>query len=143
MEKWGRIKDYEGFYEISDLGRVRTTERRVNTWNAYKTLKSIVLKNQKGKFYLQVGLNKRNVHKTKLIHRLVASAFVDNPENKPEVNHKDGNKHNNHASNLEWMTSKENHIHSFKVLGRKGTKSMLGKFGKYHNRHKDYKCITN
>lgn len=70
---------------------------------------------KRGKGYLCVELDKT----PKAVHRLIAFAFIPNPENKPQINHKDGNKLNNSVDNLEWMTNKENSNHSFKVLGRK------------------------
>ena len=93
MEIWKEIKDYEGLYWISNLGRVKSKR---------KTLQSI-----DGK-YLKVGLSKNGIQKTKHIHRLVAETFIPNPYNKLQVNHKDENKKNNNANNLEWVTQKEN-----------------------------------
>lgn len=78
--------------------------------------------------YLSVGLcNKGERVKTYLIHRLVCEAFIPNPHTKPQVNHKDGNKKNNHVSNLEWCTNSENGAHSFMFLGRiPASKGRLG-----------------
>lgn len=85
--------------------------------------------------YLQVALSARDKHgkivvRFKKIHRLVAMAFIPNPENYTDVNHKDGNKKNNHVSNLEWCTHSANVLHSFRVLGRvhiakRSTKAVL------------------
>lgn len=69
--------------------------------------------------YLRVGLYKdSNLHRGVMVHRLVAQNFIENPLNLPEVNHKDGDKHNNCVSNLEWVSRKENIIHSRRVLGK-------------------------
>ena len=99
-EVWKDIKGYEGLYQISNLGRVK----RVTTGR--------ILKGGKDKDgYLMVKLYKNNIRSNKKIHRLVAEAFIPNPENKPQVNHADENKTNNSLDNLEWMTAKENINH--------------------------------
>lgn len=99
-EIWKDIKDYEGLYQVSNLGRVK----RVKTDRILKPSKQI-------HGYLLVNLYKNNVSAKKRIHRLVAQAFISNSENKPQVNHIDENKTNNVVSNLEWVTSKENINH--------------------------------
>ena len=91
-------------YSVSNIGRVRTIERRVKNKQSTKLVPMRILKqhiNQKG--YPVVGLNiKNDTPRIKTVHRLVAKAFVPNSLNKPEVNHKDGNKQNNYYKNLEW-----------------------------------------
>lgn len=123
------IKDYEDLYLVSECGCV------------FGIVRSKFLLPQKGKHYLQVQLNKNGIGITKTIHRLVAQAFVPNPSNKPEVNHIDGNKLNNNAYNLEWVTSSENSIHAIRLGLQKPTTPHIGvKFGnssKYHNVLKD------
>lgn len=74
--------------------------------------------------YASVALYNNGFVKRLSIHRLVAEAFIPNPQNKPEVNHKDGNKINNKKQNLEWVTKSENAQHSVKVLGKKGPSSI-------------------
>ena len=92
-EIWKEIKGYEGLYWVSNIGRVKSKRK--------------ILKLIDGE-YLKVGLSKNGVQKTKAVHRLVAKAFVDNIDNKPMVNHKDENKHNNKYDNLMWCTNLEN-----------------------------------
>ena len=99
-EIWKDIKEYEGLYQVSNLGRVK----RVTTGRILKGRK-----NTTG--YLQIGLCKKGIRDSKLIHRLVTETFIPNPENKAEVNHIDENKTNNMISNLEWVTAKENSNH--------------------------------
>jgi hypothetical protein len=110
LEIWRDIKNYEGIYEVSNLGRIKSISRN-------GTIKeNRILKPNKVMGYSQVGLQKYGTRKYKKIHRLVAEAFIPNPENKKEVNHKDGNKTNNCVDNLEWVTTSENQLHSYYEL---------------------------
>lgn len=95
------ITGYEGYYKISACGEVYS--------NRYGFLKPLLVKNTG---YFQVSLNKRGIRKRVSIHRLVAIEFIHNLGNKPNINHKDGNKINNRVENLEWCTQKENIAHS-------------------------------
>jgi hypothetical protein len=103
-EVWKDIKGFDGKFQVSNLGRVRRVA-------------IVSPKILRGYFY--ADLNLKDIRKNSSIHRLVAKTFIPNPDNKPEVNHKDGDKFNNSVDNLEWMTRQENAIHSFRVLGRK------------------------
>lgn len=112
-EIWRDIKDYEGLYQISNLGRVRSLDRFIKQALQYRLLKGRVKpcnKNPNG--YLKINLCKNGNSKTFLVHRLVAQAFLPNPNNLPEVNHKDENKENNYVDNLEWCTSRYNNGYS-------------------------------
>lgn len=115
-EIWGPIIDYEDYYEISNLGRIKSLDRTVvytnrNRTQHYKSKLLTPSKNQDG--YFKVSLNKDGKLDVKIIHRLVALAFIPNPENKPQINHIDGNKLNNCVDNLEWNTNIENLNHSY------------------------------
>ena len=112
--KWEKVKsDHD--YIVSNTGRVRRTGSDRD--KAAKTKKK----------YEQVDLYKDGKRTSKAVHILVAEAFIPNPDNKPEVNHKDGNKHNNHVDNLEWVTHKENCEHAWKNGLAKPSRSMLGR----------------
>ena len=111
MENWKDIKGYEGFYYISDLGRVRSLERDVYSYRG--TLinhmeEKILVPNLNNNGYSCVKLCKNGKAKKEYIHRLVATAFIPNPENKPQINHKDEVKINNVVENLEWCSAQEN-----------------------------------
>lgn len=105
-EKWQDIFNYKGYYRISNFGNVKSLHR-----------KERILKYKKSKNgYCQVCLYKHHIRKMYTVHRLVATHFIDNPKNKSEVNHLDGNKLNNHMTNLEWATRLENQKHA-SILG--------------------------
>ena len=117
MEIWKDIKDYEGLYQVSNIGKVRSLDRVVQgKLGSLRTLKGKELSaTDNGKGYLKVALqtNGRSTRKIYKVHRLVAETFIPNPLNKPEVNHIDCDKTNNHVSNLEWSTSSENSSHAY------------------------------
>lgn len=111
MEEWRDICGYEGFYQVSNKGRVRSLDRICNGVHIRGIAKN-PSKNQDG--YLFVNLQRNGKKRMLLVHRLVAQAFVDNKQHKPEINHIDGDKTNNNAENLEWVTSYENIDHALK-----------------------------
>ena len=109
QEIWKPIKGYEGLYEVSNLGRVKSLNR-------YHHRHENILKNKITKDgYYETTLVKNGKSKFIRSHRLVALTFIDNPLNKTEVNHKDGNKLNNFVGNLEWVTSSENQLHAYRT----------------------------
>lgn len=118
---WKDIPGYESLYQVSDCGKVRRLGGIVNYKNGSKRfVRGRILKlasNTKG--YRFVELSKENIKKTFLIHRLVASVFIPNTGNKPEVNHKNGNPSDNHKGNLEWSTRTENELHKIHSLNNK------------------------
>ena len=117
IELWKDIQGYEGLYQISNLGNVKSLK-----WRRTNQTKNLCLK-EHNKGYLQVELVKDNVTKMHLVHRLVAQNFLENPNNYECVNHKDENKRNNTVQNLEWCTKAYNNQYSRKIHGfikRKG-----------------------
>lgn len=129
-EIWKDVVGYEGLYQVSNLGKVKSLERiRKYRKGVYGLKKEIILKQASSQKYLTVCLtNFFCIKKTITIHRLVAIAFIPNPDSKPQVNHKDGNKFNNVFNNLEWVTSSENLIHALE------TKLKVPKYGKDNHR---------
>lgn len=123
MEIWKAIEGTDGKYEVSNTGKVRS-----NNYLGHGKTKELKLWDNEGyqRVTLRIGGKKRNW----LIHRLVAATFIPNPENKPEVNHKDGDKHNNRANNLEWSTRKENLDHADNTGLRDGSVAALLKSNK-------------
>lgn len=114
-KKFGKILNgYEGIYQVSNLGRIKSLDRRVkdNRRERYQNLKGKQLKfTDNGRGYQLVFLTKESKRINKYVHRLVAETFIPNPKNLPEVNHKDLNKSNNCIDNLEWITNADNKRH--------------------------------
>lgn len=129
QEIWKDIAGYEGLYQVSNYGKVKSLN-----YNHTKTEKVLCKKQHKSN-YVTVMLCKNGENKNKSIHILVASAFIPNPNSYPCVNHIDGNKKNNNVDNLEWCTHKQNIEHAIKtglanhygMLGRTGAKNKLSK----------------
>ena len=106
-EVWKPVVGYEGLYEVSNMGRVKSLGNGKSNNSSYS--KERILKGRKThRGYLRVNLYKNNKAKDYYIHRLVAEAFIPNIDNLPCINHKDENPKNNHVTNLEWVTYKEN-----------------------------------
>jgi len=104
IEVWKDIKGYEGLYQISNFGQVKSLSRKaLRRYGTYRTITERILKPQKD-VYLHVTLYKEGIGKIVAIHKLVAEAFIPNPNKYPQVNHKDENKHNNYDNNLEWCS---------------------------------------
>ncbi len=118
-EIWRDIAGFNGDYQESNYGRTKSFKR-----GNVKILKPSVSRNG----YLYINLKSNGVHKRYLVHRLVAILFIPNPDNKPQVNHIDGNKQNNRVNNLEWVTSSENITHAYECG--------LQKYGEQHHKSK-------
>lgn len=112
--RWLPVKNYEGYYEVNNLGEVRSVERYVrHEEGGERKMKSCVLKSSiTYKGYMRLTLAKDGKNKSFSVHRLVAEAFIVNPNNLPQVNHIDLIKINNQVENLEWCTNRDNRIHS-------------------------------
>lgn len=124
-ERWKDVEGYEGYYAISSLGRVRSYSRLV--WcerdQINKRRRERILRQKVTRCgYLNISLFLNKIHKECPAHVLVAKAFIPNPKNKPQVNHKFGDKKDNRASSLEWMTAKENSNHAISI----GIDSVVG-----------------
>jgi|694.fasta_scaffold00162_76 hypothetical protein len=115
VEEWKDVPDYEGYYQISNLGRVKSLEKTLII-SGKKCIYKVLIKkphiSKRG--YWEVGFCKNALEITKKIHRLIAISFINNPKNNPQVNHIDGNKLNNKISNLEWVNNRENSCHRVK-----------------------------
>lgn len=126
-EYWLPLKDYEGLYEVSNLGRVKSLERIVkrNNYNFTKSEK-ILSPNISRTGYSSVLLSKQGIEKRCYLHRLVAKTFIPNTRNLPEVDHINEDKSNNTLSNLQWITHRDNSSKSsYKTLGSKNGSSKL------------------
>ena len=126
QEVWKDIKDYEGIYQISNFGRIKSLARkRIIT---YTTKEKILKPIKRRDGYLGFNLRGKNISQ----HRILAQYFIPNKKDLPFVNHIDGNKANNNLKNLEWCTVSQNVLHAYYILGHKA-EAQKGKFGKNHH----------
>lgn len=114
VEVWKDVKGYEGLYQVSSLGRIKSFEKCVNRGKCHRGWKEHLLAfGIDGSGYFRTNLANLGKNRTVKVHRIVAETFLDNPDNLPQVNHKDGDKQNNHVDNLEWCDASHNIRHAF------------------------------
>jgi hypothetical protein len=143
LEIWKDISGYEGLYQVSNMGRVKSLTRKVRNRSGYRTVPSRILKNKPSKHgYYFVGLSKKNISRTKSVHVLVAKAFLSNPMKKRTVNHKFGDRTDNRSEMLEWMTYSENNKHSYDILNRKPNSKAINQFTKFGHFIKKWDSIS-
>lgn len=114
-EVWKDVAGYEGYYMVSSLGRIKSLRFR------HIKREKIMIPNLRPDGYMAIGLSKNGVTKTKTVHRLVASAFLENPNNLEMINHKDENRSNNAVSNLEWCSRSYNQLYSLSLHPERNT----------------------
>lgn len=127
VETWKDVKGYEGIYQVSDLGNVRSLDRFITNTNGvgFRKIKGVCLKlttNNSG--YKCITLHKKGIIKTVTVHRLMALHFIPNPDNLTDINHKDENKSNNTISNLEWVSHEYNM--NYGERNKKASKKLKG-----------------
>lgn len=143
-EEWRDIAGFEGLYQVSNLGRIKSLAK-TDAIGRFKKERFLIPGNSKNG-YLHLSLCKNGVVKQFTVHRLIATAFVPNPENKPCVDHIDCNRQNNRADNLLWVTYSENNLNPItrkrNIAAQSGENGFwYGKFGKQHNLSKPVVCI--
>lgn len=150
MEEWKDVRGLEGYYQVSNHGRVRSLDREVvnNRNGGMRFIKgrSMKLTESKGrgdgKQYLVVNLRKKGWSKVHLVHRLVAEHFIPNPQNLPTVNHINGDKHDNHFENLEWCSYLDNNIHALENNLRKPKSNPIAQYAASGELINTYKSIS-
>lgn len=123
---WKPMFGFESFYLVSMSGKIKSLRYTFKNklLNGYK--------NKKG--YIRLTIKGEHNNTNVAAHRMIAKTFIPNPDNKPSVNHKNGIKHDNRVSNLEWCTQRENELHSYRTLGKNPNKTNLGKFGELNKK---------
>lgn len=138
-EIWRDIVGYENLYQISNFGNIRRVEHSIQYTRCgqvrHRILSEKLMKpSLTDSGYLSVALSKDGISKYHLVHRLVALAFIPADETRPQVNHEDGNKQNNHVDNLEWMNASEQQLHAWKIgLIPESRRAEIGKQAKARN----------
>lgn len=139
-EIWKNAVGYESLFEVSNFGRIKSKDRHIvvkNHGQEYPGIKKgkLLSPGITNKGYRVINVpNGKYKHKLVFLHRMIAMTFIPNPNNKPQVNHIDGDKLNNRVDNLEWVTCAENIQHAYKTGLNPGPKPWKGKYGKDHFR---------
>jgi len=134
-EEWRGIPNYEGLYQASTFGRIKVSGK------AHPFIVKILKQSLKKNGYIYCHLTNKGKNSTKRVHRIIAQVFLDNPYNKPDVNHKFGNKHDNRVLMIEWVTKSENSLHAFNNNFSRSPKYWQGKTGDKHPCSKKVKQI--
>lgn len=135
VEIWRDVVGYEGSYKISNKGRLLSVSRITMRSNGSPfPVKEQILKFEKQDGYNRIRIKRNGFKGHEFVHVMVAKAFILNPENKPQVNHKNAIRNDNRVENLEWATSSENQKYRFAVMGQKS--HIFGRFGKLHHNSK-------
>jgi len=130
-EEWRDIKGYEGYYQVSNFGRVKSLDRKA--WNGkvwHDKLGRILASRLDGVGYIRNQLCINGEQESPGVHRLVGKCFIQNPNNLPIINHRDAIKNNNFYINLEWCDQSYNNLHAYKNGLREAPRAMIGKSGK-------------
>ena len=140
-EVWLPVQGYEGLYEVSNMGRLMTLRKFHKTGHTGHWREAKLMSLSYAGNYVTIDLRPKKIGREISMHRLVALHFIPNPENKPQVNHKKGNKFDNRATELEWSTISENHLHAFRTGLKKS--AWIGKTGKDHVSSKPVAIVAN
>lgn len=117
-EEFRNVLGYETKYQVSNYGRVKSVPRVYRQSRGYRKVEERIIKcSSKNNGYFRISIREHGGFKYKMVHRLVGEVFLDNPSNKPQINHKDKNRQNNRIDNLEWVTQRENVIHEMRCKG--------------------------
>lgn len=124
MEEWKDIPGFEGYYQASTLGNIRSVTREVvHSERHMRVRRSQERKGSRSRGYYHIGLSKQGIITGQAVHRLVALTFIPNPENKPQVNHINSIRDDNRVENLEWATNSENQLHAFLHGNQRGRRN--------------------
>lgn len=127
IELWKDIEGFEEFYQVSNSGKIKSLSRYVQNGSggSFYTSEKIINPYVNKNGYSIITLSKNNKDSKRYVHRLVGIAFIQNPDNKPCINHKDGDKTNNNDWNLEWTTYAENNLHAYRNLPHSNAKKVI------------------